>query len=261
VNDDGPVPRLSLVIPTYNEGGRIERTLLRTLAYLKAMAFPFEVIVVDNRSLDGTAATVGRIANEERGAVRLVVEDLPGKGSAVRCGVLRCRGEFVVFMDADCATPISEIERFWPAWDAGADVVVGSRYVASSVVVRPQPWLRRLLSRIGNAIVRAVAVRGIFDTQAGFKGFRGDVARDLFGRLRTTGWAFDVELLAIARQAGYQVVEVGVEWREPGGSHLPARAYLTALMEVLRIRWWIWRGAYGPNAADARRAPRGSNER
>jgi len=162
----------------------------------------------------------------------------------VKRGVLQSRGDFVVFLDADNATPLSEMERFWPFLRSGFDVVVGSRYLDPTLVAVRQPWSRIVLSRIGNAIIRLLLVPGIHDTQLGFKAFKGGVARDIFSRVVTERWAFDVELLLIARRRGYRIREVGVMWREQGGSHLRWTAYLTALLDVLKVRWRAWRGLY-----------------
>jgi len=237
------VPHLSVVIPTFNEALRIERTLREVDGYLRRAGYAYELLVVDNGSRDGTAELVERLA-ESFDSLRLISERGAGKGSAVRAGVRQSLGEFVLFMDADHATPISEIERFWPLWGGAADVLIGSRWLETSIIGVPQPRRRRILSRIGNRIVRALLVPGVADTQTGFKGFRGAVGRELFADLRALGWAFDVELLVLARLRGYRIVEVGVRWSDQAGTHLSAGAYAGALLEVLQIRWRLWRHAY-----------------
>jgi dolichyl-phosphate beta-glucosyltransferase len=240
----GAMPVLSVVIPTFNEVQRIEQTLRSGDEYLRGLGIPYEVIVVDNDSTDGTAALVAGLADRVLLSTRLVVQRSRGKGAAIKAGVLQSRGDFVVFMDADNATPVSELERVWPLWKSGCHVVIGSRYVSPSLVVAPQTPVRIALSRIGNAVIRLLLLPGLRDTQLGFKGFTGEVARDLFGRITTDEWAFDVELLVMARRAGYRIREVSVLWREPGGSHLRSSAYLTTLVDVLKIRWRAWRGDY-----------------
>ena len=240
----GSKPVLSVVIPTFNEVQRIEQTLRSGDEYLRALGLPYEVIVVDNDSTDGTAALVAGLIDRFLSSTRLVVQGSRGKGSAIKAGVLQSRGDFVLFLDADNATPVSELERIWPLWKDGFQVVIGSRYVRPRLVAAPQTPIRIALSRIGNAVIQLLLLPGFHDTQLGFKGFTGDVARDLFGRITTGGWAFDVELLVIARRAGYRIREVPVLWREPGGSHLRSSAYLTTLVDVLKIRWRAWRGDY-----------------
>jgi dolichyl-phosphate beta-glucosyltransferase len=240
----GPNPVLSVVIPTFNEAHRIEQTLRSGDEYLRGLGIPYEVIVVDNASTDGTAELVASLIDRSISSTRLVVERCRGKGAAIKRGVLQSRGEFVVFLDADNATPVSELERVWPLWKRGCQVVIGSRYVDPRLVAIPQAPIRVALSRIGNAVIQLLLLPGLRDTQLGFKGFTGDVARDLFARIATDGWAFDVELLVMARRAGHQIREVAVLWREPGGSHLPSSAYLTTLVDVFKIRWRAWRGDY-----------------
>jgi dolichyl-phosphate beta-glucosyltransferase len=239
----GATPVLSVVIPTFNEVQRIEHTLRSGDEYLRGLGIPYEVIVVDNDSTDGTAALVTGLI-DRMSSTRLVVQHSRGKGAAIKAGVLQSRGDFVVFLDADNATPVSELERFWPLWKDGVQVAIGSRYVDPRLVAAPQPPIRVALSRIGNAVIQLLLLPGLRDTQLGFKGFTRDVARDLFGRLVTGGWAFDVELLVMARRSGYVIREVSVLWREPGGSHLRSSAYLTTLVDVLKIRWRAWRGHY-----------------
>jgi hypothetical protein len=142
---------------------------------------------------------------------------------------------------------VSELERVWPLWKSGFQVVIGSRYVPPILVAAPQTPVRIALSRIGNAVIQLLLLPGLHDTQLGFKAFTGEVARDLFGRITTGGWAFDVELLVMARRAGYKIREVAVLWREPGGSHLRSSDYLTTLVDVLKIRFRTWRGDYDRN--------------
>src|SRR5262249_48134122 len=153
---------------------------------------------------------------------------------AIKHGVLQSRGDYVVFLDADNATPVSELERVWPLWRSGCQVVIGSRYVPPTLGAAPQTAARVAPSRTGNLVIQLLLLPGVRDTQLGFKGFTGVEARDLFTRMTTDGWAFDVELLVMARRAGYRIREVSVSWREPGGSHLRSSAYLTTLVDVLK---------------------------
>jgi dolichyl-phosphate beta-glucosyltransferase len=238
------VPVLSVVIPTFNEIDRIEQTLRSASEYLQQFGAPYEIIVIDNDSSDGTAGLVRDLIDRGVSSTRLVVERCRGKGAAVKHGILQSRGQFVVFMDADNSTPLSEFARFWPLLTSEVDVVIGSRYLDSSLVTVPQTFIRVMLSRVGNAVIRLLLIPQVRDTQLGFKGFRGEVARDLFGRLVTERWAFDVELLVMARYSGYRIRELGVLWREQGGSHIKWTAYLTSLADVVRIRWRAWRGVY-----------------
>ena len=146
------------------------------------------------------------------------------------------RGDFVVFMDADNATPISEIEKFWPYFQNGYSVVIGSRYLNESNVTQKQPFYRILLSRLSNLLIQIMVAPGIKDTQLGFKCFTGPAARDIFSQVTIPGWGFDMEVLTIARKHGLKIKEIGVLWREQGGSHVPLKAYLQSLLDLVKIK-------------------------
>src|SRR5262245_41543453 len=176
------------------------------------------MIVVDDGSTDGTADVVRAMA-VRCAEVRLLRQPTnAGKGAAVRRGMLAACGAWRLFADADGATPIAELKRLEAALAGGADVAIGSRArrdPSVSVVARPH---RVVAGRLFSQIVRGLAVPDVRDTQCGFKAFTARAAEDLFGRLRTTGFAFDVELLMLARAAGYRVVEVAVNWTDQPGS-------------------------------------------
>ena len=239
--------KLSVVIPAYNEGRRIAQTLEDVDNYLKAQNYSYEIIVVDNGSNDNTCDVVKEY--QEKGVqnvVRLCLEKSIGaKGSAVRLGIVEhAQGDFVVFMDADNATPISEIEKFWPYFDKGYTVVIGSRYVDTAKVVKKQPFYRIVLSRIGNILTRVLVDPAIKDTQLGVKAFRGAAAKNIFSRVTIPGWGFDMEVLTIAKKHGYKIKEVGVLWRERGGSHVPLSGYIETLRDLLKIKFNSIAGKY-----------------
>jgi dolichyl-phosphate beta-glucosyltransferase len=210
--------RWSVVIPAYNEARRLPRYLGEILAHLDGRNEPYEVLIVDDGSTDGTAQAVSTVARAHP-AVRVLRSDRnEGKGAAVRRGMLAARGDLRLFTDADGATPIGELKRLEAALAAGADIAIGSRgrHDASvSIVARPH---RVMAGRLFSWIVRAVAVPDVRDTQCGFKAFTAKAAGELFARLKTSGFAFDVELLMLARSAGYRVVEVPVNWTDQAGS-------------------------------------------
>lgn len=241
------VVKLSVVIPAYNEGQRISATLEDVNAYLSRQNYGYEIIVVDNGSNDNTCELVKEY--QEKGykhIVRLCIEPLGAKGSAVKYGIMNyAAGDFVVFMDADNATPISEIEKFWPDLESGEyQVVIGSRYVNSAQVSEKQPFYRIFLSRIGNLLTRIMVDPTIKDTQLGFKAFAGPVAKDIFSLVTIPGWGFDMEVLTIAKKHGYRIREVGVLWRERGGSHVPLSGYLQTLRDLLKIKLNSFLGKY-----------------
>lgn len=241
-------PKLSVVIPAFNEGKRIAGTLEATDSYLKKRDYAYEIIVVDNGSNDNTCDIVKEYQEHGvRNVVRLCLSESVGaKGSAVKLGIMdHAQGEYIMFMDADNATPVSEIEKFWPCLESeGYQVVIGSRYVRQSNVTRKQPLYRVVLSRLSNLLIQLLAVPGIHDTQLGFKIFTRQAAKDVFSRVTIPGWGFDMEVLTVARILGYRTKEVGVLWHEQGGSHVPLTAYLQSLLDLFKIKLNALTGKY-----------------
>ena len=209
-------PRWSVVIPAFNESQRLPPFLETVVAYFEGRDEPYEVIVVDDGSTDGTAEMV-----DDRRLPAVRVLRLPanqGKGAAVRAGMLAARGAYRVFTDADGATPIEELKRLEPMLVAGADVVIGSRVLVDpgvSVTTRPH---RVAAGRIFNWLVARVGLHGIADSQCGFKAFTAPAATRLFEALSTRGFGFDVEILLLARAAGCRIAEMPVNWTDQTGS-------------------------------------------
>ncbi|HUQ03387.1 MAG TPA: glycosyltransferase [Kofleriaceae bacterium] len=222
---------LTIVIPAYNEAARLGPTLAAITAYLARRAAVTELLVVDDGSRDDTAA-LARAA----GARVLVHAHNRGKGAAVRTGLLAARGDRVLVCDADLATPIAELARLEAALDAGADVAIASRHVATATILAAQPWPRRVLGRAFRAVVRAAFDLRVHDPMCGFKLLTRAAAHDLAARATIDRFAFDVELLALAR-GRYAVAEVPVTWRHISGSRFsPTRDGLGALCDLLAIR-------------------------
>ncbi|NWG13418.1 MAG: glycosyltransferase family 2 protein [Acidobacteria bacterium] len=239
-------PQLSVIIPAYNEESRLPRTLRHVLAYLSSKPYHSEVLVVDDGSTDGTAEVVERLSGQE---AMLHLERHPdhanhGKGAAVKLGMLAARGEFRLFMDADNSTTVEQIEGFWPRFEEGCDVVVGSRAVAGAIVPVRQPKYREMAGRFGNWIIRACAVPGILDTQVGFKMFTRGGAEMIFPRVTIERWGFDIEVLAIARLHKLRICEVPIRWCNAPGSKVGMGSYLEVLSEVWRIRRNMKAGLY-----------------
>ncbi len=242
------------MIPAYNEEKRLPRTLERVLGYLEQQDYPYEVIVVDDGSEDGTAAVVERF-QKEHPALRLIRNDHRGKGYAVRTGVLAARGQYIVFSDADLATPIEELPKLLEPLQQGYDVAIGSREGIGAKRYG-EPWHRHLMGRVFNLLVRLLVVGHYQDTQCGFKGFRREAGHDLFRRVRLYGedagpikggavTAFDVEVLLLAHKRGYRVKEVPVEWYYGENTKVnPARDSIRMLKDILQVRWNDWRGVY-----------------
>lgn len=213
--------RLTLVIPVYMEHQRLAESVRQVAAFIDSDPdVAADAVFVDDGSPDESAAIIDQlIAGRHDPDMRLIRYPVNrGKGYAVRTGVLAAEGDLILMSDADLSTPLSNWRRLKAALDAGADVVCGSRAVVGSHIGQLPPLHRRLLSKVFNVLVRMAGVHGIRDTQCGFKLFRAGPAKLLFQRLRTRRFAFDVELIALARDWGYRVAEVPVSWDYSGHS-------------------------------------------
>jgi dolichyl-phosphate beta-glucosyltransferase len=238
--------RWSVVIPAFNEAARLPAYLGGVLGYFDRRGEPYEVIVVDDGSTDGTGARV-REAVGGHPALRIErYDDNHGKGFAVRAGMLAARGELRLMADADGATPIGEVARLEAAVRAGADLAVGSRVLPDRTVVRRLRAHRQLVGSAFNLVVRTLGVAGVTDTQCGFKLIRGEVADRLFAALRTQGFGFDVELLLLAQRAGYRIAEVPINWIDQPGSRVSVlREGPRMLTQIIVARWRLARGSRG----------------
>jgi dolichyl-phosphate beta-glucosyltransferase len=230
-------PALSMVVPAFNEQDRLGPTLEAILGWGRASGRAFELVVVDDGSRDRTVEVARGFAAR---APELRVLELGvnrGKGAAVRAGILAARGERILFCDADLATPIEELVKLDAQLDAGADIAIASRALpGADIQVRQHP-ARELMGRTFNAVVRVVLLGGIADTQCGFKLFRRAAASDLFGRATVDGFAFDVEILWLAR-GRYRVAEVPVVWRHVEESKVsPGVDAARMLIDLLKVRW------------------------
>lgn len=230
-------------------------TLSKVLAYLQAQGRGAEIIVVDDGSTDQTAAIVEQLAVTHP-IVRVIRNEHRGKAFAVRTGMLAAAGQFVLFSDADGATPIEEADKLLPHLEQGVDVAIASRE-GKDARRFDEPWHRHLMGRVFNVIVQLLAVPGIHDTQCGFKAFRRAAARDLFGNMQLYGagdtgpvkgamlTGFDVEILFLARKWGYRIVEVPVHWSYGAESKVhPIKDSWRNLRDVLLVRWNDLRGRY-----------------
>jgi dolichyl-phosphate beta-glucosyltransferase len=236
------VPHLSVVIPAYNEAGRLPKTLGVLRAYLEARGFVYEIVVVDDGSSDGTAEQA-RIAG---GSTVTVLRHEPnrGKGYAARRGMLAAQGALRLMTDADLSTPIEELARLEASLADGHDVAIGSRGVAGANIEVHQPWYREATGRLFNHLVRLLALPGLHDTQCGFKLFTAAAAAAAFGPARLDGFSFDVEVLYIARRRGLRIAEVPVTWRNDAATRVSLVRGGLAFLDVLRIRVNGWAGRY-----------------
>lgn len=225
---------LSIVIPAYNESLRLGSTLQQVVDYLRRDGRRYEVLVVDDGSADDTSQVAEGFTSQGVKVLRQEVNR--GKGAVLRVGVLASRGDEVLLVDADLSTPIQDLEKLRPRL-AEAPVVVGSRAVAGAHITRRQPFHREMMGRTFNLLIRLLGVRGLRDTQCGFKLLDGNVARHLFSEMTIERFAYDVELVWLARRHGYKVVEVGVTWEDSPQSRVdPLKDSLRMLRDVISLR-------------------------
>lgn len=244
---------LSWIIPAYNEAKRIEKTIREVDAYLRSKNFPgeYEILVVDNASQDNTSEIVERLSGEIKG-LRLLKTKGPGKGWAVREGMRNVTGEIRLFADADNSVSPEQADNFLPLVcrdkDSTADcyeVVIGSIEISGARIEEQSQWYRRFLGKLAKYVIRLVSgLWEIRDSQRGFKFFSRRAAENIFPRQTLTGWGFDFEILLIAKRQGFRIKEVPVRWINPPDSKVRLSAYLTTLIELLRIKLNDLRGLY-----------------
>ncbi len=235
---EAAAPRLSVIIPVFNEEGKIDADLEAALEYFRAQPYTVELIVVDDGSSDGTGQKLAAWEARSGGAVRAIrYSPNRGKGCAVRTGMLAARGEIRLFADAGLCVPFAETARGLALIAEGCEVAIGSRKMAGARVTRAQAGWRQWGSRLFGALARrAMGLEGITDTQCGFKLFTARAAAELFGRSRIDGFMFDAETLLRARRQGMQIREFPVEWRaDPDSRYRPFGGSLRNLAELARI--------------------------
>ena len=238
----GAVPLLTIVIPAYNEESRLPSSLSKIDAFLRQQPYQAEVLVVENGRRGGTSGIVERFCADHP-YVRLL-HSVKGKGAAVQVGMLAAAGDYALICDADLAMPIAETAKLLSAVQNGFDVAIASRE-GEGAVRFAEPYYRHLMGRVFNTLVRILAIPSLQDTQCGFKLFRRAVAHDVFARQTMGGWAFDVEVLAIALRRGYKVVEVPIHWYFMTESKISAlRDTVSMLREVFKVRLNVRRGLY-----------------
>ncbi|MCL4534030.1 MAG: glycosyltransferase family 2 protein [Bacteroidetes bacterium] len=236
-------PYLSLVVPAYNEQGRLPATLEKMQAFLTSQQFRYEALIVDDGSTDGTAAIVEGAMPDFPG-LRLLKEPHRGKGHAVRQGMLAASGRYLMFCDADFSMPVEEVVRFPEAMGSSYQIAIASREVRGARRIG-EPSHRHLMGRVFNLIVRVLAVPGLQDTQCGFKCFTREAAREIFARQVIDGFGFDVEVLYIARKMHLGITEVPISWYYSPSSRVdPVRDTIRMMRDVLEVRSNDRRGVY-----------------
>ncbi|HSI72821.1 MAG TPA: dolichyl-phosphate beta-glucosyltransferase [Fimbriimonas sp.] len=231
------MPYLSVVVPAYDEEARLLPTLRGLHEYYSAKDYTYDVLIVNDGSKDRTGAIVEEFARVHPSFRLLEYGANRGKGHAVKVGILASRGELILFCDADMATPQEETEKLLAHMREGADVAIGSRPLRESSLEIRQPLYREMLGRLFNKIVQVIGIRGIDDTQCGFKMFRREVGHEIFRRCKVNRFGFDFEALMIARDLGYRIDEVPIRWRHQEGSKVSLlRDGPRMLWDLLKLR-------------------------
>ncbi|MFN8517197.1 MAG: dolichyl-phosphate beta-glucosyltransferase [Chloroflexia bacterium] len=241
-----PRPFLSLIVPAYNEGQRIGASLAAMSAHLGASSFPYEIIVVDDGSSDGTAALLADAAARDPHLRSLGYTPNRGKGCAVRTGMLAAQGDYHMFIDADLSIPITITDDLLSALKSGHDIAIASRWHPKSSKSVPPPLPRRVMGSIFRWCVHRLIVTDVRDTQCGCKAYRADVSRRLFALSQIDRFSFDAEVIFLAERLGYRIKEIPFTLRHVPGSRVrPIRDSLLMLRDLLRIRLNALRGHYG----------------
>ena len=247
-------PQYSIVIPAYNERARIIATLDSVVSCVRRNGWDAEIIVVNDGSTDETADLVRDFARQAPEVQLMENPSNRGKGYSVRNGLVHAQGEIVMFTDADLSAPIEEADRLFDAIRSGADIAIGSRWLATSRQTHRQPLYRQIFGRCFNALTRAVMRLPYADTQCGFKAFTREAAQTVFQLQTIERWGFDPEILFIARKRGYKVKEVPVSWAHDARSRISyLRDGLQMLKELAIVRSNALRGRYGRDVTEVER--------
>jgi glycosyltransferase involved in cell wall biosynthesis len=237
---------LSVIIPVYNEEKRLPKTLKEINDYLRKQKFESEIIVVSDGSTDRTCEVVEGLKSQIPN-LKLICEKInKGKGYGVKIGMLNAKGKYRLFTDADNSTPISEIEKFWPEFEKGADVVIASRDIKGAILDPPQTLFRRFVGEVFKYLRKIiVGLWEIEDTQCGFKCFKGEVAEKIFPKCKIERFAFDPEVLLIAKKMGFKIKEVPVYWKNDLQSKVKFKSMVKMLIDLFKIRINLLKGKYG----------------
>jgi glycosyltransferase involved in cell wall biosynthesis len=236
-------PHLSIIIPAHNEETRLPHTLEQVLAFLKQQEYSAEVLIVENGSHDRTLQ-IALDAMQANPNLRVLHETTPGKGLAVRRGMLEAQGEYRFMCDADLSMSIDQVNHFLPPALEGVDIAIASRE-APGARREGEPAYRHIGGRLINLAIRLLILPGLQDTQCGFKCFRAAAAEQVFRRQTLSGFSFDIELLYLARRLGLGIREIPIRWRFSPGTKLSAvQDALRMLRDILLIHLNAWRGVY-----------------
>jgi dolichyl-phosphate beta-glucosyltransferase len=235
---------ISIIIPAYNEGHRIASTLSKIHEYFKDKKFKYEVIVVDDGSIDNTVRIVEENSKLFENIVLIENGENMGKGYSVREGMIEASGDLRLFMDADSSVDIKTLDLFVKYIKTGADIIIGSIEVGGSSNIDENHWYRRTLGKISKTLIRLIATPGIYDTQRGFKLFTRDASKIVFDRQTIDRWGFDIEIIVIALQHNLNIKELPVTWINSRTSSVHLGSYFATLFELFKILYQSLMGKY-----------------
>lgn len=242
-----PEIHLSVIIPAYNEEKRLPKTLEDIDKYLSKQTYDYEILVVDDGSKDKTVKIAESLVPKIKNLKVTGYRKNQGKGYAVRFGMLEAKGDYRLFTDADNSTSIDQIEKIWPWFEKDFDIVIGSRDVKGAVLDPPQPWLRKIILGEGFKLYRKIIIDlwEIEDTQCGFKCFNKKAAEEIFSKARISCFAFDPEILVIAKNLGYKIKEIPVLWKNDPESKVKFKSIFKMARDLIIIKLNLIKGFYG----------------
>ena len=237
---------LSVVIPAYNEEKRTPKTLREIDKYLRKQNYDYEIIVVSDGSRDKTAEVVRRLSSQIKHLRVIDNKKNHGKGFVVRQGLKEAKGRYLLFTDADNSTSIDQVEKILPELEKGFDIVIGSRDVKGAVLDPPQPWIRSVILGEGFKLFRKIVIGlwGIEDTQCGFKAFKREVINKVFPKCQIDRFAFDPEILVLAKRAGFKIKEIPVYWKNDPESKVKFKNMIKMALDLIKIRINLIKGVY-----------------
>ncbi|XOB41608.1 MAG: dolichyl-phosphate beta-glucosyltransferase [Candidatus Nealsonbacteria bacterium] len=229
---------LSVIVPAYNEERRLPKTLREIDKYLRAKTYDYEIIVVSDGSKDRTVEVVRNLMAEIKNLKILDFKENQGKGFGVRQGMLEAKGDFRLFTDADNSTSVDQVEKMWPEFKKGYDIVIGSRDVKGAVLDPPQSWLHGFLADIFKLLRKIIAgLWELEDTQCGFKCFTKKAAESIFPKCKINRFAFDPEFLIVAKKLRYKIKEIPIYWKNDPESKVKFKSMVKMGIDLLKIRW------------------------
>lgn len=239
--------KLSVIIPAYNEERRLPKTLEEINKYLTRQNYGYEIIVVSDGSKDKTAEVAKNLQSKIKNLKIIDNKENHGKGYVVRQGLLEAEGDYRLFTDADNSTSVDQVEKIWPEFEKGFDVVIGSRDIKGAVLDPPQPWLRKIILGEGFKLYRKIIIGlwKIEDTQCGFKCFTNKAAEDVLPKCIINRFAFDPEILVIAKKMGFKIKEIPIVWKNDLESKVDFKSMVKMALDLVKIRMNLIKRIYG----------------